>query len=264
MSVHTVQSGQSLLELLCAIAVFTIGVVVIGYLILDAQTALRQHVEYTKAQLFAHECIEVANIIRGNSFEKLASGVHGYELNGSNYELSDELIQAGKFTRSLSVEDIDSETKHIECAVEWDISPSRTGSISLAVYLTDWKQSKGNADSIVADISDAMLFASSTGLGGVTLQNTGDESMFLTGMTVEWNGNAALEFVSISGTTIFSASSTEGVSSETTIPVSNYELVSNVMVPIDVFGFSDSVSGTDFILTFIFEDGTQKRVLIEE
>lgn len=263
MKTNVSKSGQSLVELLCAIAVFTIGVVVIGYLILDAQIALRQHVEYTKARLLAHECMEALRTVRDDSFEKLTSGVHGFDLINGVFVITEEPVVLGKFTRSLSVDDIDSETKRVSCTILWEITSARAGNITLSTYLTDWKQTNGNAGDIAVDISDSLLFASSTGLGGITLLNQSSASISLSSISAAWNGNAKLEFISISGTTVFSASSTLGVTSGTSIDISEYELVSNVVVPIDVFGFSESVEGTDFIITFIFQDGTKRFVLIE-
>jgi len=262
MRIFTPQSGQSLVELLCAIAVFTIGVVVIGYLILDAQVALSQHIRYTEAALLEKEGIEVARILRDDGFENLTPGTHGIQLSDDRWTLTASPIVQDIFTRTLTVTDIDEQTKKVESTVEWDISSARAGRVTEYAYLTDWKQTLGSAGDVSITTDEVYLVASSTALGGITLENNSETVHVLTAMTVQWTGRQTLDFISFGGETVFEAPFSSGMLSDSFIDTVDFVLNPHEVATLDVLGFSDAVEQTDFIITFYFEDGSKKNVLI--
>jgi len=130
--------GQSLVEVLIALAIFIVGIATIGFLVLDAGFASRQGAERTKAVLLAKEGLEAARSIRDNSFSDLTAGAHGLALSGNHWIFSGTSDTQDQYTRSVTISDIDTYTKKIVCAVDWQFASNRTGQVELATYLTDW------------------------------------------------------------------------------------------------------------------------------
>ena len=90
--------GQSLIEMLFAVAVFTIGVVTIGYLVFDSFTSLRFGKETMQARLLASEGLEAVRTIYEDDFALLESGTYGLALqNGvSDFYTKEVNVQARK------------------------------------------------------------------------------------------------------------------------------------------------------------------------
>lgn len=121
----SIQSGQSLIELLIAMGVFVLAVSAIAFLILDAYIADRAGRERTQATFLAEECLEQARVTRDGDWDSLDS-------------TSPETID--KFFRTMTVEDIDSSRKKITCQVTWSLTEARSQDVSLATYLTNWQE----------------------------------------------------------------------------------------------------------------------------
>lgn len=130
--------GQSLVEVLIALAIFIVAIATIGFLVLDAGFASRQGMERTKAVLLAKEGLEAARSIRDNSFSDLTAGMHGLALSGNHWIFSGTSDTQDQYTRSVTISNIDTYTKKIVCTVDWQFASNRTGQVELATYLTDW------------------------------------------------------------------------------------------------------------------------------
>lgn len=97
------QKGFSLIELLVAMTVFTIGVSSVIFLTLDAHTVSRRSTERTQAILLAQEGLEATRSIRDGDFENLVNGSHGLVLQDGKWVFSNTSDTVGKFTRTVSV-----------------------------------------------------------------------------------------------------------------------------------------------------------------
>lgn len=146
--------GSSLLEVLLAIAVFTVGVLSIGLFLLDVLRTTEQSNDMNQALFIAAEGIEAAKYIRDSSFDAIDNqdGSHGLVLtdewffNGT--EASVSLGDYGKtFTRSIVIDDsgllddsvATTSVKLVESLVSWQ-GRSGTSTISLKTYLTNWER----------------------------------------------------------------------------------------------------------------------------
>lgn len=132
------QSGQSLIELLVAMAIFVTVIGSISFLILDSYASLRLSEEITKANFLAEEGLETSRSIRDNSWSELSSGSHGLVISGNNWvfqgteeDISSQLPD-GK--RKIIVEEISPYRKKITSLVTW-----QSREISLVTYLTNWE-----------------------------------------------------------------------------------------------------------------------------
>ncbi len=139
------ESGQSLVELLVAMGVFTLAVSVVTFLILDAYLADRVSRERMIAIFLAKEGIEATISIRDNNWNDLINGEHGiaiFEQNwifqGSQDDLSDYLREG---TRKIIVEEIDSNRKKVTSQVISRLTETRAQDVTLVTYLTNWAKS---------------------------------------------------------------------------------------------------------------------------
>ena len=85
------EGGQTLIELLIAIALFIAVVSALTYLILDSYVAGRVAKQATKANFLAEEGIEAVISIRDNDWSGLAAGDHGLAISGNNWVLQGTL-----------------------------------------------------------------------------------------------------------------------------------------------------------------------------
>jgi len=99
----TQENGYSLIELLIAMAVFTIGTSVVVFLTFDANTVSRISTERTQAILLAQEGLEATRSIRDNDFSDVTNGYHGLAIENGHWIFTDIPDTIGKFTRTLSV-----------------------------------------------------------------------------------------------------------------------------------------------------------------
>lgn len=97
------QQGYSLIELLIAMSIFTIGVATVIFLVLDAGVTSTQGGERTQAILLAQEGLEAVRSIRDSDFESLGNGTHGLVLQNGKWIFQNTFDINGQFTRTLSV-----------------------------------------------------------------------------------------------------------------------------------------------------------------
>lgn len=141
------QSGQSLIELLIAMAIFTMAVTGLSFLVIDSYASGRLAQEITAANFLAEEGLEAARSIRDHNWNGLAPGSYGlatstentWIFQGSSEDLSSQLKDGA--TRVITVEDLGSDRKKIVSTVFWKFSEDRPQEVSLVTYLTNWAKS---------------------------------------------------------------------------------------------------------------------------
>lgn len=130
--------GQTIMEFLVAVAVFVIGIVTVGYLVLDAMQASRQGAERTQAGFLASEGLEAARAIRNAKYSNLINGPHGISTSTGIWAFIGTSDAIDGYNRVVTVADYDADSKLITSAVNWNFSPGRTGTVSLSTLLGDW------------------------------------------------------------------------------------------------------------------------------
>ena len=155
-------SGQSIVEIIIALAIFLIiagsGVVTV----LGALSASRLGEEETKAALLASEGIEAVTSIKNQNWESLSAGVYGLSNSGGTWAFNgaSDTDPSGKYTRVVNVDPVerqpngeiiltggvvDPDTYFVTSAVSWDFTPARHNSVSYKTYLTNWGVGTGVA-----------------------------------------------------------------------------------------------------------------------
>jgi len=146
-------SGFSLLELVLAIAIFAIGSIVAGNLIIDANTSTRIDLDKAEAALIAREGIEAVASIRDSGFANLTmsswphgltsgSGGFGWVFSASTSDIVDT-----KFFRSIyitldptSAPFTSVSTATATSTVSWTNARGIIDSVSLVTVFTNWHQ----------------------------------------------------------------------------------------------------------------------------
>jgi len=136
--------GFSLLELLLALAIFSLGSYAIGVLLFDSIMTTRVATDRSEALLYAQEGITTATQVRDTEgWANLIDGNHGVSASTTGYwyltSNPSDLIN-NKYTRVVNVTASTSAwEKIITSSVSWSLTSGRPMSISLKTYLTNWK-----------------------------------------------------------------------------------------------------------------------------
>lgn len=132
--------GQSLVEVLLALGVFTLGASAVAYLLLVAQSSSRQRLEHVQGVLLCEEGIELSSVIASSDFALLREGTHSISLQSGMPTLDGDTGTVGIFTRTLTVEDVSSTTKKVTAQVSWNFSPVQDNSVEFTRMMSNWKQ----------------------------------------------------------------------------------------------------------------------------
>jgi len=149
------KEGQSLLELIIAMAVFVLVVSSIMFLVIDSHAANRQGSERTQASMITQEGIEAAKSITKQGWNKLVDGEYGLDDNNGFWDWSGAVdVIDNKFTRKIIVESVyrdgngdiidtggtyDVDTKKVTALTLWDFTTARPSEISVEYYFTNWR-----------------------------------------------------------------------------------------------------------------------------
>lgn len=131
--------GQSLIELLIAMGVFVIAISAITFLILDAYVADRAGRERTQATLLAEQGLEAARAVRDSAWANLSVGDHGTAILGGDWIFQGTSDIVSKFTRVVSVRDIDPDRKEVVSEITWSLTEARPQIVSLVTHFTNWQ-----------------------------------------------------------------------------------------------------------------------------
>jgi len=132
------QSGQTLVELLIAIAIFALTISA-GFAIfyggqstslntLQAQTALRR----------ARDGLEGARVIRDNDWNALTDGQHGILFSGGVWSFNKTSDSYNEFSRTVSVSSAGTGEKRVRSIVTWVDETNNTRQIDLLQTLSNW------------------------------------------------------------------------------------------------------------------------------
>ena len=263
MNIHTTQKGQSLIEILFALALFTIGVVTVGYVLFDAFDSFRYGVEASQARYIAIEGIEAVRSIRDTDSDQLQEGTYGLAHIDGYWELSsssDDLL--GTFDRTLTIEKIAHETWYVSSRVTWGTDGGTLKEYVLDTVFTNWTQTQGQAGALGIDVGGVYMNASSTELGGITLYNTDQETLTITGLVFSYEGDASVSSVTLGGTEVYTSATSSVHGSGDNIESFEYALEygagAHSMNPVV---FSAPIDGdSTLLLTLYFSDESTRHI----
>jgi len=148
--------GQSLLEVVVAMAVFALFAASLVTLSTGGFAGLEQGGEYTQAAALADEGIEAVRSVRDHAYNELVFVTSSVGVSGGRWVFSGEGTTevVGQFTRTISFEDVcrdgagevaacpasyaDVHTKQVAVAVSWDTGIGVENVVERFAYVTNW------------------------------------------------------------------------------------------------------------------------------
>ncbi|OGH58927.1 MAG: hypothetical protein A2725_04235 [Candidatus Magasanikbacteria bacterium RIFCSPHIGHO2_01_FULL_33_34] len=173
------KQGQSILEVILAMAIFSLIAAAMVVMVTGSFTALNQGGEHTEAEALAQEAIEAIRSIRDGAWNELVYTTSSISISGNEWIFDGEgLTQTiGKYTRTISFVDVcrdvsdnitdcpgsytDVQTKKVVVTVTWNTSQNVENIVQQITYLTNWDSqewiqtdwSGGSGQSIWSDIT---------------------------------------------------------------------------------------------------------------
>ena len=150
--------GFSLLELVLAIAIFSISSFAMATMLIDSNISTRLSLDRTDALNYAKEGMEAVRSIRDNNWSiwsALADGNYGLLIDQSSstwkFNGTSDLID-NKYTRTVNIatDPVISSSKDVSVNVAWNLTPSRLASTTLSSVFSNWI-SVVNADLAVSN-----------------------------------------------------------------------------------------------------------------
>ncbi|MCA9397901.1 hypothetical protein KC573_03650, partial [candidate division WWE3 bacterium] len=155
----TKQSGQGLLELILALAIFGIYAASLGTMVLGGFRALEQGGEQTQALAITQEGIEAVRSIKDRAWNEIQYAQSDVEISGTSWDFSGEGTTAtiDQFTRTILFSDVcrnssdnmvncpgsytDPHTKLVTVRVEWQVASGATNRVTQTTFLSNWESS---------------------------------------------------------------------------------------------------------------------------
>jgi prepilin-type N-terminal cleavage/methylation domain-containing protein len=138
------QQGFSLVEILLAVAVFSLFVTAVVGGVVYGRESTTLAGQRQRAVRLADECQEAVRGIRDGGYSNLTNGTFGLSLNAGHWTLAGASDLTDIFTRSVSIADGVLNQKTITCNVTWQQNLQRSGSVQTVSYLTNWNTTVNN------------------------------------------------------------------------------------------------------------------------
>ena len=134
----TTNEGQSLIEILIAMAIFVITSAAAFFVFFGGQSLTADSVNAQLALEYGSEGLGAARGIRGRNWEELSDGDHGLVFVSGQWQFSGSSDTKDAFTRKINISTIDMNTKKAIATITWQTDSSRPQKIELAEELTNW------------------------------------------------------------------------------------------------------------------------------
>lgn len=131
-------SGFSLVEIVLASGVLALlSLIFLGILTYGQESTIRAS-QRDRAIFLAQEGLEAARSIRDQNFANLTSGNFGLSVSGQWSLLSQPDVN-DIFSRTITIADINSQTKQVTSKVQWKLAGASVVDVSFSTLFTDWR-----------------------------------------------------------------------------------------------------------------------------
>jgi prepilin-type N-terminal cleavage/methylation domain-containing protein len=134
------KSGFSLVEIILAIAIFSLLLSGFSGLYLSGQEATMLAGNRAQAVLYAEEGLEAVRNIRDENFMNLNDGTYGLGTSGNQWVFVGSQDSQDIFTREIKISAMGIDKKEVEVVVSWQQNLQREGEVSLKGRLTHWME----------------------------------------------------------------------------------------------------------------------------
>ncbi len=136
--------GFSIVEVLLASTVFALLATALIGAVIYGRESMATAGARGRALLIAEEGLEAGRNIRDSNFADLTDGNYGLSLFGNQWLFSGTSDVVFPFTRQVAISTPSADRKQVVSTVTWQQTPSRTGTVTLATYHTNWRVATGS------------------------------------------------------------------------------------------------------------------------
>ena len=213
------QKGQSILEVIIAMAIFSLIAIVMVSLVTGSFLGLIQGGKHTEAEFLSQEGIEAVRSLKDSDWD-LISGytATGIEVSGSNWTMKGEGTNdaINDFVRTIYFNDVyrddnyeivssaavgallDVRTKEVKSEVVWSPRGTITNIVNQISYLTNWEDVN---EATCLRISTSTSCFNRRALEGITFENTCSNDIIIIGTTPVWDNANQITWIQIDGQT---------------------------------------------------------------
>ena len=132
------RTGFSLVEVLLSAAMLAFLVTaMVGALIVGRESVATSGAQ-NRAVFLAEEGLEAARDVRKDAYANLTDGTHGVTMSTNKWVFSGTSDTTDIFTRVITVSAAGTDRKQVVSTITWQQTASRTGTVTLTTYLTNW------------------------------------------------------------------------------------------------------------------------------
>lgn len=211
------QKGQSLLEVIVAMAIFSLIAMVMVSMITGSFLGLTQGGKYTEAEFLAQEGIEAVRSLKDSDWDSIRGyTATGIEVSGDSWTIKGEGTNdiIGDFVRTIYFNNVyrndnyeivsadtlgallDIRTKEIKSEITWNPRDTIINVVRQISYLTNWEDI--NEATCLKINTDTACFDKRI-LTGITLENTCPDEVTIIGTTPIWDSTSQITLVQIDG-----------------------------------------------------------------
>jgi hypothetical protein len=132
--------GQSMVEIIMAIAIMTVGITFSVSILMIVEKGSVESTSEMQAIFYAEEGVQAVISISDRSGTAVAVGTYGLAIQASPAEwiFSGTSDTQNGMTRVVTVSTYDADTKKVDVLVTWKPAPNRTSTVDEQVLVTDW------------------------------------------------------------------------------------------------------------------------------
>lgn len=140
-SVHTrisARRGSLLLEAIIAIGIFSLFLAGIGLSLILGERSTIAGGDRTRAAFIAEEQLEAIRQMRNMDYDSVTTGQHGVVLGPSGWTWSGSVVHKNGYTSVVTINEVENDWLSITSDVRWNFGDTRSGSVVLHTYITNW------------------------------------------------------------------------------------------------------------------------------
>ncbi|MBI5222370.1 MAG: prepilin-type N-terminal cleavage/methylation domain-containing protein [Candidatus Magasanikbacteria bacterium] len=154
--------GFSLVEALLSVALFALLVTALVGAVIYGRESTAVAGARARAIGIAEEGLEASRNIRDNNFGELTDGNHGLTISANQWFFSGTSDTVDSFTRQVAISTPSTDRRQTVSTVTWQQTPSRTGSVALTTYHTNWRASSGGGASTCLEFCTSIGYTDAT------------------------------------------------------------------------------------------------------
>lgn len=254
--------GVSIVEVIVSVFIFITGVVSATWLIIDGQQSELFRSQQQKARYLAQEAIEVVRALYRADADLVTVGVFGLTQTDDVWTLTPGTESIGMYEREVTITRPSNSISEVSVTVTFEGVGARPRMVSLSDRLYDWAQTGGAAGDVRVSMARAYGDPGNQ-LNDIDMHNTSGSDVVITNAAVEWEGVALLYQIEIDGELVFDVASTSGSVSGSLIDITDVVIPALSTTTIDALVFTESVVGSDMLISLTFTDTTSKHARME-